>query len=29
MEGLLKSLINSSRIAVEKPIDYEARSNIM
>ncbi len=29
MEGLLKSLINSSKIAVENPTDYEARSNIM
>lgn len=29
MEGLLKSLIHSSRIAVEDPTDYEARSNIM
>ncbi len=29
MEGLLKSLINSSKIAVENPKDYEARSNIM
>lgn len=29
MEGLLKSLIHSSRIAVENPMDYEARSNIM
>lgn len=29
MEGLLKSLIHSSRIAIEKPTDYEARSNIM
>lgn len=29
MEGLLKSLIHSSRIAVENPKDYEARSNIM
>lgn len=29
MEGLLKSLIHSSRIAVENPTDYEARSNIM
>ncbi|MDP4160469.1 MAG: iron-containing alcohol dehydrogenase [Bacillota bacterium] len=29
MEGLLKSLIHSSRIAVKKPTDYEARSNIM
>lgn len=29
MEGLLKSLIHSSRIAVENPEDYEARSNIM
>lgn len=29
MEGLLKSLIHSSRIAVQQPTDYEARSNIM
>ncbi len=29
MEGLMKSLIHSSRIAVENPLDYEARSNIM
>ena len=29
MEGLLKSLIHSSRIAAENPEDYEARSNIM
>lgn len=29
MEGLLKSLIHSSRIAVKNPADYEARSNIM
>lgn len=29
MEGLLKSLINSSLKAVENPQDYEARSNIM
>lgn len=29
MEGLLKSLINSTRIAAEHPTDYEARSNIM
>ena len=29
MEGLLKSLINSSRIAVKDPQNYEARSNIM
>ncbi len=28
-EGLMKSLIHASRIAVEKPQDYEARSNIM
>ena len=28
-EGLLKSLVNSSRIAVKNPKDYEARSNIM
>ena len=29
MEGLLKSLIHSARIAVKNPEDYEARSNIM
>lgn len=29
MEGLLKSLIHSSEIAIENPKDYEARSNIM
>ncbi len=29
MEGLMKSLVHSSRIAVENPLDYEARSNIM
>lgn len=29
MEGLLKSLIHSSRIALRNPQDYEARSNIM
>ncbi|MHC1692440.1 MAG: iron-containing alcohol dehydrogenase [Sphaerochaetaceae bacterium] len=29
MEGLLKSLIHSSRIAIQNPEDYEARSNIM
>ena len=29
MEGLLRSLIHSSRIAVHNPTDYEARSNIM
>lgn len=28
-EGLLRSLIHSARIAVKKPKDYEARSNIM
>jgi alcohol dehydrogenase YqhD (iron-dependent ADH family) len=28
-EGLMKSLIRSSRIAMENPNDYEARSNIM
>lgn len=28
-EGLMKSLIHASRIAVENPTDYEARSNIM
>lgn len=29
MEGLMRSLIHSSRIAVVNPTDYEARSNIM
>lgn len=29
MEGLLRSLIHSSEIAVKNPEDYEARSNIM
>lgn len=29
MEGLMRSLVRSSRIAVESPEDYEARSNIM
>lgn len=29
MEGLMKSLIHSSKIAVINPTDYEARSNIM
>ena len=29
MEGLMRSLIHSSRIAVENPENYEARSNIM
>lgn len=29
MEGLMKSLIHSSRIALVNPTDYEARSNIM
>lgn len=29
MEGLLKSLIHSSEIAVKEPENYEARSNIM
>lgn len=28
-EGLMKSIIHSSRIAVKNPTDYEARSNIM
>ena len=28
-EGLLRSLIHSTRIAVKNPRDYEARSNIM
>ena len=29
MEGLMKSLINSSKIAAKNPLDYDARSNIM
>lgn len=29
MEGLLKSLIHSSKVAMDNPNDYEARSNIM
>lgn len=29
MEGLLKSLIHSSRVAIKNPNDYQARSNIM
>ncbi len=29
MEGLMRSLIHSSRIAVKDPTNYEARSNIM
>ena len=29
MEGLMRSLINSSKIAVKNPLDYDARSNIM
>lgn len=29
MEGLLRSLVHSSKIAVQNPTDYEARSNIM
>lgn len=29
MEGLMKSLIHSSRIAIREPENYEARSNIM
>lgn len=29
MEGLLKSLINSSKLAIDDPQNYEARSNIM
>ncbi len=28
-EGLMRSVIHSSRIAVKNPLDYEARSNIM
>ena len=29
IEGVMKSLINSAKKAVENPMDYEARSNIM
>ena len=29
IEGIMKSLIKSARVALEKPDDYEARSNIM
>jgi alcohol dehydrogenase YqhD (iron-dependent ADH family) len=29
IEGVLESLINSARVAVKSPTDYEARSNIM
>jgi alcohol dehydrogenase YqhD (iron-dependent ADH family) len=29
IEGLLRSIINSAKIAVENPKDYEARSNLM
>ena len=29
MEGLLRSLIHSTRIALNAPTDYEARSNVM
>ena len=29
IEGVLESLINSARVAVKNPTDYEARSNIM
>lgn len=29
MEGLMRSLVHSSRIAIKNPQDYEARSNIM
>lgn len=29
MEGLMRSLIHSSRVAIKNPYDYEARSNIM
>lgn len=29
MEGLMKSVIHSARIAVKEPTDYEARSNLM
>lgn len=28
-EGLMKSLVNASRAAIQNPTDYEARSNIM
>ena len=28
-EGLMQSLIHSSKIAIDNPLDYEARSNIM
>ena len=28
-EGLMRSVIHSSRIAVQNPLDYEARSNLM
>ncbi len=29
IEGIMKSLINSAKIAMQNPLDYEARSNIM
>ena len=29
IEGVMKSLIKSARVAIENPMDYEARSNIM
>ncbi|MDS0527467.1 iron-containing alcohol dehydrogenase [Clostridium sp. SHJSY1] len=29
IEGLLRSIINSAKVAVENPNDYEARSNLM
>lgn len=29
MEGLLRSLIHSANVAIDNPLDYEARSNIM
>ncbi len=29
MEGLMRSLITSSRVAIKDPLNYEARSNIM
>ena len=29
IEGVLKSLINSAKVAVKNPLDYQARSNIM
>ena len=29
IEGLLRSIIHSAKIAVKNPMDYEARSNLM